>query len=97
MGVLPDCRQRNLFPLPFLNEHDFDKAADVCRPTAQRALHKAKAREWANDGILALNQLAGQGSKPSKDVIHFSASSLYVLASYTACLITLNKQALTPR
>ena len=64
-----DERQRDLFPLPFLDEHSF--AAEhlrVCRRTARKVHGAGHATEWANDGILAFNLLANRGSAPRRDV-----------------------------
>ena len=59
------ARQRDLFPLPFLEECPLDARAGLCRTTARRVSRKNKSLEAANDAILAINQLGGRGEHPS--------------------------------
>ena len=54
-------RQRGLFPLPPLDEKFNASASDV-RGMAQRHLHTSRSLAWANEGISALNSMAGYGS-----------------------------------
>ena len=56
-------RQRDLFPLPFLEECPLDTRAGLCRTTARRVSRKNKSLEAANDAILAINQLGGRGDQ----------------------------------
>ena len=54
-------RQRDLFPLPFVEEHGFDPSHSVCRAVRRRVTRRHCLEQWVNDGILALSELAGKG------------------------------------
>ena len=72
------ARQRDLFPLPFLEECPLDARAGLCRTTARRVSRKNKSLEAANDAILAINQLGGRGEHPSS---HFPPPAIAMAAS----------------
>ena len=65
--VAADPRQRGFFPLPLLPKVLQASRTDS-RSVARRRLRRCHAREWANEGIAALNDLAGHGSAPRDGV-----------------------------
>ena len=70
-------RQRDLSPLPFLEECPLDTRAGLCRTTAHRVSWKNKSLEASNDAILAINQLGGCGEHPGS---HFPPPAIAVAA-----------------
>ena len=52
-------RERGLFPLPVLLGQCFDHEQKVSRSVTRRILKKNHRLSWCNDGINALNELAG--------------------------------------
>ena len=54
--------QKSLVPHPFLSEK-FEGADMASRSVMRRRIRKAKTVSWINDGILALNELAGKGQQ----------------------------------
>ena len=71
------ARQRDLFPVPFLEGCPLDTRAGLCRTSARRVSRKNKPLEAAN-GDLAINQLGGRGEHPSS---HFPPPAIAVAAS----------------
>jgi len=55
-------RQRDVFPLPFLNEPGFDSGKQLSRSVRRRFLRRLKTVQWANDGIRTLNSIASAGA-----------------------------------
>ena len=55
-------RQRDLFPLPFLNCPSAATSACKSRAVRKRVLRKSHWTSWANLGIASLNDLAGRGA-----------------------------------
>ena len=56
----PSERQRDLFPLPLLRV-EASCGDDLSRKVRQRVHRRVHWTRWANQGIEALNQLAGRG------------------------------------
>ena len=62
-------RQRDLFPLPFLSEPPRSRLHGTGSSRCVRRVRQSQTRaHWANEGILALNQLAGRGNSCSKNL-----------------------------
>ena len=78
MGVPGDnpARQRDIFPLPFLKEDGSVRSVGLSRSVRRRILRKNHWVSWANDGVLALNQLSGVGARPAAGVAHSEGSKL---------------------
>eukprot|EP00973_Karenia_brevis_P037553 5182053-Karenia_brevis.AAC.1 len=66
-------RQRSLFPLPSL---DPDESCPLVSQhfKGSDSFDRQAAISWANEGIEALNVLAGHGVRPNKDVKHSGAT-----------------------
>ena len=58
----PAVRHRDLFPLPHLLPSKEGPVSHKSRSVQQRILRRRHWSEWANEGISALNDLAGRGA-----------------------------------
>ena len=58
---IPPTRHRGVFSLPSFSENLVHERKTACRSVLRHRLAKQHALRWANDGILALNQLGGGG------------------------------------
>eukprot|EP00973_Karenia_brevis_P093188 12416103-Karenia_brevis.AAC.1 len=68
-------RQRSLFPLPFVDAKRFTSGLPASQQSkGQRNKDIAASLGWANQGILALNELSGHGSPAPPGVQHSGAS-----------------------
>ncbi len=73
--VLCDMRQRDLFPLPFLNESFVDATSKLSRASLRRLQCREGWKCWANDGIRILNLMACRGLAPTESVRISAAGS----------------------
>ena len=60
-------RQRNLFPLPYLEAFSFSERR-LSRRKRQSLSRQACVSNWANDAIETLNQMAGRGDSQGGDL-----------------------------